>query len=247
LVAILDKIRFEIDKKDEEGKLFEFYWFAREYPRFYRYHLDHAEYRLNQIHEKYQNLSKEIVKIHYQNSDSDIFQVSVGGLEAHVIYWDFESYLSSISCALDVLARVVGTAYSGSPPVSFNKLCAKKEFTGIVDILRKAQSRWVHRLKDYRDCFIHYTPVDNMVSLSVRKEGSAYRVRCKLPVNPNIRENIGFRYSKRVELLSYAATVFRNMQALDRSVARELKKLYVAGAYPARTSHLFFVGQRSRK
>ena len=32
---------------------------------------------------------------------------------------------------------------------------------------------WVNRMKDYRDCFVHYTPVDTMLSIRMvlRKAG----------------------------------------------------------------------------
>jgi hypothetical protein len=49
LVKVLDSVRFALDS-EEYG---EFYWFAREYPRIYRYHLDHAEYRLKTIYSVY--------------------------------------------------------------------------------------------------------------------------------------------------------------------------------------------------
>jgi hypothetical protein len=52
LVRILDEIRYELCEIDDE-KFAEFYCFAGDYPRIYRYHLDHAEHRLKQIYQKY--------------------------------------------------------------------------------------------------------------------------------------------------------------------------------------------------
>ncbi|MGI0015223.1 MAG: hypothetical protein ACREBU_17550 [Nitrososphaera sp.] len=248
VVRVLDRIRSTIAESQKADELFEFYWFAREYPRFYRYHLSHAEYRLRQIHEKYQQVAIETIEQYRHDlTKTNDFEVAISNIQTHIIYWDFETYLSAINNALDILARIVGTAYLSPTPVSFNKLCQKKELTGIVEILRAAKTRWVNRLKDYRDCFVHYTPVDNRVFLQISRIKNIYKVRGALPVNPNIRENLGFRYSNRIELLKYSATVFRHMQSLDHAVARELERLHREGSYPMRTTNLFFVGQRMRE
>jgi hypothetical protein len=130
-------------------------------------------------------------------------------------------------------------------PLSFRKLCAKSELSGVVDILRRAQTRWVAQVKDYRDCFIHYTPVNNESFISCVRYTDGWEVRCSLPVNPNIREALGFRFSRRRELLRYAILVYRQLKALDRVVGKEITKAWRAGMFPARTQNLFFVGARS--
>ena len=50
IVFVLDKIRYKLDADETLG---EFCWFAREYPRINRYHLDHAKLRLCKIHDNY--------------------------------------------------------------------------------------------------------------------------------------------------------------------------------------------------
>jgi hypothetical protein len=50
VVRILDRFRFKLDDDDRYS---EFSWFAREYPRVYRHHLDHVKHRLLLIHESY--------------------------------------------------------------------------------------------------------------------------------------------------------------------------------------------------
>jgi hypothetical protein len=243
LVRTLDKIRYEIDKKDEEGKHFEFYWFAREYPRFYRYHINHAEHRLKQIHEKYRKIrDTEMKKMSFK--DIPLGEFSLSNHLTHEIYWDFEALLLAVNAALDLLARVVGTAYPSQTPLSFNKLCKKAELRGVVDILRQAKKHWVDRFKDYRDCFVHYTPVDNRVYADILSCNGSLILRCKLPTNPNIRTVEGFRYSKKVEVLKYAISLYRHLSALDKTVGKEIMRLYAQGESPKRTRNLFFVGQR---
>jgi hypothetical protein len=244
-VKTLDKIRFEIDKKDKEGELFEFYWFAREYPRFYRYHLDHAQYRLKSIHEKYSVVRGGILKSSKANGYSSL-GMSISNPITHQIYWDFEAYLMALSAALDLMARVVGVSFSDQTPVSFNKLCSKKQLAGPVDTLRIAKERWINRFKDYRDCFVHYTPADNRVYSDVIPQGDGGILRCKLPTNPNIRTVEGFKYSKKVEVLTYGATVYRHFSALDKAIAKDIMRLYKDNEFPKRTKNLFFIGQRAR-
>ncbi len=162
LVKVLDKIRYEISETDKTGELFEFYWFAREYPRFYRYHFDHLEHRLKSIHKNYRLIADDMEKS--LKKSPGLF--SVYNVSVLKIYWDFEAFLMAMNSALELLARIVGTAFEKQTPISFNKLCKKSTLHGPVDILRKAKKRWVNKLKDYRDCFpsvlmkVRHLPLD---------------------------------------------------------------------------------------
>lgn len=242
LVKVLDKIRYEIDKTDKTGELFEFYWFTREYPRFYRYHFDHLEHRLKSIHKNYRLVADDMEEL----LDKSPGLFSIYNVNVLRIYWDFEAFLMAMNSALELLARIIGTAFENQTPISFNKLCKKSSFHGPVDILRKAKRRWVDKLKDYRDCFVHYTPVDYLVHTNLIEDSGRMHLRCKIPVNPNIRTSEGFRYSKRTELLKYSITLYRHLMSLDRSVAKEIKSMYRAGQYPKKINNLFFIGQRMR-
>jgi hypothetical protein len=190
----------------------------------------------------YQQLAEQAAA----SADSQIFEVAIGNHVVYRLYWDFESYLSEINVALNLLARVVGPAFQQESPPSFNRLCKKPEPHVILNLFRSAQRRWVQRLKDYRDCFTHYTPVDTLPMVTMRKYATGWELRAKLPVNPNVREILEFRYSRRTELMRYAISVHRHMAAFDRVVAKTLWKLYRRGAFPLRREHLFFVGRRSR-
>jgi hypothetical protein len=256
VVQILDRIRFELDNRDSkhfDEDHAEFTWFAREYPRCYRYHLDCADFRLKTIWDLYSEIHSEMCRERRWGSEPNpaengtLVQVAVGNKKVQRVYWDFESFLSEINIALDLLARIVGTAFIDEMPVSFNRFCKKDGSQRLLAIFKEAQSRWVRQLKDYRDCFIHYTPVDTLLSLSFVLNGDAFELRGKLPINPNVREMLGFKFSKRVELLKYACTVHRHMNALDRAVAADIARAFDAGEYPKRLSNLFFVGRRERK
>lgn len=73
-----------------------------------------------------------------------------------------------------------------------------------------------------------------------------WEVRCGLPINPNVREAEGFRFSRRVEVLRYSLTTYRRLMVLDRKIGTLIRDAWTAGAFPKRTEHLFFVGERQR-
>jgi len=240
VVNVLDRIRFALNSDD---KYDEFCYFARMYPRVYRYHLNHAQFRLKQIHKRFEQAHRYFAK-KLEKVPDNRFEMSVGDQHSYEVSWDFESYLSAINSALDILARIIGTGYKEQTPPFFNKICAKSNLSGYVDILCDAKRLWVSRFKDYRDCFVHFTPVDTLTLLVCRRYSNGWEVRCKLPINPNIRDILGFRFSRRVELLKYSLTVYHHMQALDKKVAKAIKCAYAKGDYPKRINHLFFIGAR---
>src|SRR5262249_40885795 len=116
------------------------------------------------------------------------------------VYWDFESFLSEVCIALDLLARVVGPAFRGQAPADLNKFCKLSGDRPIVAAFRKAQSGWVRQVKDYRDCFTHYTPVDTFLGVHLDRYRTGWQLRAKIPINPNAREILRFRFSQRREL-----------------------------------------------
>ncbi len=76
---------------------------------------------------------------------------------------------------------------------------------------------------------------------------SGWQLRARLPTNPNVREILGFRFSRRTELLGYALRTYANLRSLDRVVASQVWKLFRAGEFPKRYEHLFFLGARHRE
>ncbi len=242
VVRVLDRIRFELKEAeiDEDEPLYgEFTWFAREYPRCYRYHLECAEFRLKTIHNLFTEFHTELTP--NIKSNSMLFGCSIGDARVHQVYWDFESYLSEINNSLDLLSRITGLIYRRQTPPNFNRFCKYSEESNLQTIMKTAQSRWVKKLKSYRDCFTHFTPVDTMLSVGFVQYNDGFHIRAKLPINPDVREILGFRYSRRIELLRYSTTVWRHLTALDRAVAREILVAYRRKEYPKRTTGLFFV------
>jgi len=239
VVNIFDDIRNELSKDDDFA---EFYWFAREYPRVFRHHLQYAEHRLKLIHSGYEQAQAEF-ESHFRNGAG--FEYAFSGIEISKIHWEFESYLNCISSALDVLARLAGIGFPQQLPISFNKLCSSSAQGDLICTLRAAKQRWVDRLKNYRDCFVHFTPTDTLLFISCARYEDGWETRMRIPVNPNSRDIILFRYARRTHILSYSLAVYRNLVALDRKIAKQIKLRYKNGIFPERRNNLFFIGVRT--
>jgi hypothetical protein len=240
IVQVLDAIRFELWERDD---LEEFRWFIREYPRVYRYHVSNIEHRLTAIHRRYQHFHEHFAQ-RLAVAGKEVFQEAISTKTVLEIYWDFEALLNAMSSALDAIARILTTAFLEHTPPSFNKLIGKAHLGPYVAVLLRAKQRWVQRLKDYRDCFVHYTSVDTHLSCSCTRYQRDWQVRCKLPSNPNARDIIEFRWSRRHDVLTHAIAIWRHFVALDRKIAGMIHADYRAGTYPVRAEHLFSVGQR---
>lgn len=240
IVRVLDRVRFALS--DEEG---EAGWFLREYPRIFRYHADHAWERLSEIHGLYAEAHARFAQLIVENPTS--FAFANGRGKYYRIYWNFEAFLGAVSSSLDIVARILTAAHAEQTPVSFNKLCSKHHLRGVVALCRRAKAKWVNRMKDYRDCFVHYTPIDHDAYISARLYADCWEVRCRLPTNPNAREQIAFRYARRADILRYSLTVFRMLRGFDATIAREISRIFRSGEFPARLTNLFGVGRRERE
>lgn len=242
LVQLLDDIRSSW--LDDEENDCEFYWFAREYPRIYRHHVEHAEHRLRAIHDAYVEFHGELSE---EVSRRDVCrEMLVSRYRVKEMYWDFEAFLNAVSSSLDTATRVVGPAYKTETPMTFNRFFRSASAGRLHDLFETAAHRWVLKLKDYRDCFVHYTPTNTILFFGIREYSDGWEVRAQIPQNPNERDILGFRKGRRYDVLKYVSTVWRHLTAFDRAVSRELRSMYRRGEFPVRTTDLFFKGKRTR-
>ena len=237
----MDDIRSPSDEGDD---LMEFYWFAREYPRVYRHHVDHAAHRLRAIYDGYVQFHNEMSE---EIMDGSVWKErATSNRRVSEVYWDFEAFLNAVSSSLDTLTRVVGPTYKTETPLSFGKFARKELHGQLWELFNVASERWVWRLKDYRDCFVHYTSPNTMLFFHITEYADGWEVRAPIPRNPNERDILGFRKGRRYDVLKYTSAVWRHLMALDRAVARELRRLSRRGEFPVRTTGLFFKGRRTR-
>src|SRR5713226_5452797 len=142
VVRVLDRIRFHLDDIDTQkssDEHSEFTWFAREYPRCYRYHLDCADFRLKTISDLYRQIHADLIPKVMRKPQ--MFQAAISDERVQRIYWDFESFLSEINIALDLLARIAGTAYEQETPPNFGRFCKKEGNGGLLGVMKNAQKQ----------------------------------------------------------------------------------------------------------
>lgn len=245
VVKAFDTMRFELDDENSD-EYAEFYWYAREFPRYYRYHIDNVEFRIKKIHSLYQLHLNDFLKEADKIEKSNIFEKGIYNTHTYQIYWEFEALLNALSAALDILSRISGLEFEQQTPLSLNQLSKKKDLNGVVDIFRKAKENWIDEMKNLRDCFVHYCPIDSMPRIIFYKTETMWKIWCKLPTNPNIRVVDGFKYSKNLDLLKYSYELYSNFKKLDKEVAEYLLDLYENKKFPKRINYLFSIGHRQK-
>ncbi|GAB6089480.1 hypothetical protein [Spirochaeta dissipatitropha] len=264
IVLSLNKIRFELEKRNDD-QYNEICWFLREYPRIFRHHLECFVYRLGNVHAIYVEAHKEFTN-RLNNHDAELPDVSncnltceeygklkksklngmaLSNIKTKVMYWEFESLLSSANISLDITARILSTAFKEQLPPNFNKACKNKNDTyGIISFLNSEKDGWVSKMKDYRDCFIHYTPVDTVLSIEAIKLKNKWFIYGKLPINPNERDITRFEFNYDVDVLKYSVFIYEKILNLDKEISLKLLKMYDDKIYPVRTNGLFNIGRR---
>ena len=239
IVLVMDDMRF---RSDEKADLSEFNWFAREYPRVYRHHVDHAAHRLKAIYDGYIEFHNEFSE---RLRDGSMCEgMAISRRRVWEVYWDFEAFLNAVSSSLDALTRVVGPAYKLETPLTFRKFVRKNLYGQLWELFNAAGDRWIWKLKDYRDCFVHFTPPDTMLCFHMTRYADGWEVRAPIPRNPNERDILGFRKGRRHDVLKYTSAVWRHLTALDRAVANELRRMSRQAKFPVRTAGFFCKGRR---
>lgn len=243
LVSAFDKMRFELESLNSEDYL-EFCWYAREFPRYFRYHIDNVEFRIKKIRSLYQLHLNDFLKEKDEIEKRNVFEKGIYNTHTYQIYWEFEALLNALSAALDLLSRVSGLEFEEQTPLSLNKLTKKKNLNGVVDILRKAKEDWINEMKNLRDCFVHYCPIDSMPTITFYKTPTSWKIWCKIPTNPNVRVVDSFEYSRNLDLLKYSYKLYSNFRDLDQEVSSYILDLYSKDEFPKRVNYLFSIGHR---
>lgn len=155
------------------------------------------------------------------------------------IYWEFEALLNAANTAIDMLTRIAGLASQKQVPITFSKLLKKEDPSEIINILASAKEEWIDRMKNYRDCFVHCTPVDSRVYVVIYRLSKSWKMWCKIPTNPNARDPMSYKFSKKVDLLRYAHGVYHNLISFEAKLSIKIEELYNNGEYPMRINKLF--------
>ena len=73
------------------------------------------------------------------------------------------------------------------------------------DILEESWQVYGERLTDYRDCIIHYTPIDfGMSTANMHKlDDGIWSVMMRIPDNPETKSKSAFTFAKGLDALTY--------------------------------------------
>ncbi|MFA6201374.1 MAG: hypothetical protein WC679_13315 [Bacteroidales bacterium] len=266
IVLLMDKIRFELEncKNDQFNEIC---WFLREYPRIFRHHLECLEYRLENIHaiyiDAYNKLNNKLDNLNDELNDlkscilsndemkilpnAELWEMSFSDIKTKVMYWEFESLLSAANISLDIMTRILSTAFKEQLPPNFNKACKKEEDSnGIIAFMKSEKDDWVSSLKDYRDCFTHCIPVDTLLSIKAIKEDDEWFIYGKLPINPNERDITRFDFDYKNDVLKYSIFIYEKVKYFEEYISLKIENMYSTGLYPVRINNLFSVGRREK-
>ena len=163
----------------------------------------------------------------------------VSHLDAARVFWEFEAFAQNVRSVLDTLVRLVAPSYPQAIPVSISRF-SKRNFTGEVAAeLKAAWVQWGHRLGEYRDCVVHYTPLKVDLFAQGRKVGGEWRVPFYLPDNPSARHLEKFQFARQVDVLLYSEGVLKNLDSLSCRIGGLLLRLWRHDLYPIRQGPYF--------
>lgn len=250
--TILNPIRFALEKDEN---YYEVSWFLREYPRIFRHHFMHFEYRLQRIILLYKQIANELLEEINEKSNesipisninlSNIIDISISNEKTNILYWEFESLLSSANISIDVMTRIISPSIKNQLPPTFNKACKfNRENNEILEYFKTIKNEWVDTLKSYRDCFTHYAIPDTLLSVTAINKDSKFFIYAKIPTNPDVRDITCFKFDDEIDVLSYSLQLHQKLISFDKTVSELIQNLYQQNKFIIRTSNLFSVGKK---
>ena len=165
-------------------------------------------YHCERLADVYSTIALNMVRISSIPGYGDAPHVSFGyQLEP---YFELDALLTGARRAYDASRYLLWSAFGstkGGVPSNFKKtlaVCSKlpPELRGI---LEESWCNYGERLTDYRDCIIHYTPIDfGMGSASMNKlDSGVWSVMMRIPDNPEAKSKSAFTYAKNLDALTY--------------------------------------------
>lgn len=125
-------------------------------------------------------------------------------------YYEFDAWLSAAIRVYDTSRYIIWDAFrgTGSIPSTFDTVV--KVANGIPDDLKqRLEQSWQTygvRIKAYRDCIHHYSPLDFGISTAraTPLSGLIWSTQLHIPDNPEARSKSNFRFDKRLDALTVA-------------------------------------------
>lgn len=144
------------------------------------------------------------------------------------LYFEFDSLLSKARRSLDRLGTIAWMHYpppkGRALPNSFKDQLRDLRTSMPSEVFQKLDSFWQssgRKLKDYRDCAHHFTPLDVLGCSATVKRGthSAFTVHAPIPDNPSARSRKAFVYKQELDALTYGWETANEVLGLYQALA----------------------------
>lgn len=123
-------------------------------------------------------------------------------------YYEFDALITAARRAYEALRHPLWKAFGnrGPCPRSFETvLTSAKILPELQAVLQQSWESYGRKLKDYRDCIVHYVPIDYGTSqiqlFSI--PGNIWGLQVPIPDNPDAKSKREFRFNSRLDALTY--------------------------------------------
>lgn len=145
-------------------------------------------------------------------------------------YYEFDALIAKARRTYDCLAAVLWFVFErhmSQCPGNFAKaLAAYKSVPEDLRLrLKSSWDRFGSKLKDYRDCVMHYVPVDahHGTAWTERLNCGVWSVMIRIPDNPEVRRRAKFTYQLNLDALDYGWELANELTEVIELVATAIK------------------------
>jgi hypothetical protein len=165
-------------------------------------------YHCKRLADVYSTITLEMVRISSILGHGDSAFVSFGSqLEP---YYELDALLTATRRAYDASRYILWNIFGpkkGNVPSNFRKTLpeCRKLPPELRETLEQSWQSHGEQLTEYRDCIIHYAPIDfGLGTASMEKlAGGAWSVRMRIPDNPEVKSQAKFTFAKGLDALTY--------------------------------------------
>ncbi|MCL4561029.1 MAG: hypothetical protein M1281_10480 [Chloroflexi bacterium] len=197
-----------------------------------RYIADALHYHVMALHSQYEIILNKNMRFSFIASKENINSYTF--MDQASPYYEFDALLAVARRAYDTCRYLLWNAFKpgkdyGTVPRSFERtipLCSNLDPLIRKD-LQSSWDKWGSRLTSYRDCIMHYCPVDfGMSNVFLHQEfPNVWTVRAPIPDNPNARSKDKFTYKDKIDALSFGWNLACEILCVLRTVVIAVSNL----------------------
>lgn len=167
-------------------------------------------YHLNQLMEVYVALTRL-----FEKGNPPGTAVS-GNTNDPRVFYELDAFLGAARRVYEAMRKVLWKHYGSGSKGRWRSIRSTLEFVKATDVfpeafthqLVKSWNKYGDRLADYRDCVMHYDPLNDGATICwMEWYGNRWGVNIKLPANPQQKSRRAFDFETGPEALTYCHTV----------------------------------------